>query len=182
MFREVPSVWITRLLHPKLVVLVVTKDDEKVNAMAAAWCMPVSVKPPLVVVSISPKRYTYKLIKRKKEFTINVMSLDKMREVHICGTISGVKVDKIERAGLRLLKSTKIETPGLEDAIAVIECTLFNSVEAGDHELFIGQVVAARVRSDTFVNGVYCIDKVRLLYHLGGDMYTTTSSEVYRPT
>lgn len=182
MFRNVHLGRITRLLHPKLVVLVVAKDGEKVNAMTAAWCMPVSVDPPLVVVSISPKRYTHKLIKREKEFTINVMPLDKIVEAHICGTVSGARVDKIKKTGLRLLKSAKITTPGIEDAVAILECKLFNEIKAGDHELFIGHVVAARVRSDVFVNGIYRIDKVKLLYHLGGDMYTTTSSEVYRPT
>jgi len=180
MYREVPRRWALRLLHPKLVVLVVAKVKDKVNAMAASWCMPVSANPPLMVVSISPHRYTYKLMKASGKFTINVMPLDKLKEVHLCGTLSGAEVDKIKAANLHTLESLKIETPGLEEAIAILECKLFKSVEAGDHVLFIGQILAARVREDIFPKGTYSIDRVKLLYHLGGDKYTTTADYILK--
>jgi len=181
MYRKVSERWALRLLHPKLVVLVVAKVNDKVNAMAASWCMPVSANPPLIVVSISPRRFTYKLIKTSGEFTINVMPLDKLKEVHLCGTLSGAEVDKLKVANLHTLKSLKIETPGLEEAVAILECKLFKSVKAGDHVLFIGQILAARVRENTFPKGTYSVDKVKLLYHLGGDKYTTTADYILKP-
>lgn len=181
MYQEVPKRLALRLLHPKLVVLVVTKANDKVNAMAASWCMPVSANPPLIVVSISPHRYTYKLIKVSGEFTVNVMSLDKLKEVHLCGTLSGAEVDKLRVANLHILESLKVETPGLKEAVAILECKLFKSVEAGDHVLFIGRILAARVREDVFSKGIYSVNKVKLLYHLGGDKYTTTVSYMLKP-
>lgn len=181
MYREVSERWALRLLHPKLVVLVVAKINDKVNAMAASWCMPVSASPPLIVVSISPKRYTHKLIKTSGEFTINIMSLDKLKEVHLCGTISGASIDKLKLARLHVLDSLKIKTPGLEEAIAILECKLFKSVEAGDHTLFIGRILAARVREGLFSKGTYLVKKAKLLYHLGGDKYTTIADYVLRP-
>lgn len=76
----------TRLLHPKLVVLVVSiGKDGRANVMPAAWVTPVSVNPPLVAVAISPKRYTYKLIKESGEFTLNprdVLSVYEVVEYH----------------------------------------------------------------------------------------------------
>ncbi|MEM4005734.1 MAG: flavin reductase, partial [Desulfurococcaceae archaeon] len=69
----------TRLLHPKLVALVmVLREDGRPNAMPASWVMPASVEPPLLVVAVSPRRYTYDLIQRRPEFTVNPVPL-KMR-------------------------------------------------------------------------------------------------------
>jgi len=52
-----------RFLHPKHTVLVSCIDNSgRANIITLAWSMPVSRKPPLVAVSIAPKRYSQRLI------------------------------------------------------------------------------------------------------------------------
>ena len=48
--------------YPKIAIVVTAQAKGKENAMAVAWHAPVSFKPPLYGVSISPKRFTYQLI------------------------------------------------------------------------------------------------------------------------
>jgi flavin reductase (DIM6/NTAB) family NADH-FMN oxidoreductase RutF len=61
------------LLHPKLVALLTCVDDAgKANIITLAWAMPVSVQPPLVVVSVGPRRYSHGLIDETKEFVLNI--------------------------------------------------------------------------------------------------------------
>ncbi len=60
---EVPLSKANRLINPGPVVLVTSKHEEVVNIMTAAWTTPISHDPPLVGVSISPRRFTHELIK-----------------------------------------------------------------------------------------------------------------------
>ena len=47
----------------------------------------------------------------------------------------------------------------------------------GDHTLFIGLVVSAYVNEGIFKE-LFDIEKVKLIYHLGGNKFATTSGEV----
>ncbi|MCD6469793.1 flavin reductase, partial [Candidatus Bathyarchaeota archaeon] len=52
-----------RLLHPRNTALLTCVDGEgKANIITLAWLMPVSINPPLVAVSIAPRRYSHRLI------------------------------------------------------------------------------------------------------------------------
>ena len=180
-FVEVGLTYSYRLLHPKLVAIIVACDQQgKPNPMAAAWVMPVSVNPPLIVVAISPKRYTFELIERTQEFTVNIPSTDLIKETHYVGTVSGRSVDKVSRLGLKTIPAKRIKTPILADCIAALECEVYNIVEAGDHYLILGKVLTAYVKKGVF-DRTYNLRRFRPLLHLGGDNYTTTIEEVLKP-
>jgi len=81
-FTRIPTSSAYHLLHPRPVVIVVSLDSNgKPNGMTAAWITPVSMKPPLITVSIAPRRYTYKLIKETGDFTVNVLDVNLVGEV-----------------------------------------------------------------------------------------------------
>jgi len=171
-----------RLIHPKPAILVISRSlDGRVNAMTAAWSTPLSWDPPLVCVSISPKRYTHKLIKESREFTLNVLGADLVKEADYFGTVSGRDVDKFKERKLTLLESKKVKTPHLAEALAVLECSLYKEVEAGDHTIFIGLVEEAYVKPGLMKDSRYDPRKAKILMHLGDDYYTTISDEVLRP-
>jgi flavin reductase (DIM6/NTAB) family NADH-FMN oxidoreductase RutF len=75
-----------RLLHPKIAVLLTCVDREgKANIITLAWTMPVSIEPPLVAVSISPRRHSHKMIEEAREFVINVHTKEIVKETLFCG-------------------------------------------------------------------------------------------------
>ncbi|HDD64315.1 MAG: flavin reductase [Thermofilum sp. ex4484_79] len=179
-FVSIPLSSAHRLLHPQLAVLITVRGrDGKANVMTAAWCMPVSHRPPLVCVSIAPKRFTHRLIVESGEFAINIPSLEMLKIVDLCGTCSGAQVNKFKKFNLPTVEAKVINAPIISSCIAFIECKVVNSVKAGDHTLFIGKIVAAYTRGNIF-DKIYMLDKCKLPLHLGGDMYTTCHG-VYRP-
>lgn len=170
-----------RLIFPRPAVLVISVDDEgRANGMTAAWTTPLSHSPPLVGVSISPLRYTYQLIKRSGEFTLNVLDRNYTKQVHFIGTASGRNRDKLAEASFNLRQSKKVKPPHIGEALAVLECKVEKEVEVGDHVFFISKVLEAYAKSEAF-DGVYKPEKAKILMHLGGACYVTLTDEPIRP-
>jgi len=82
--------------------------------------------------------------------------------------------------GLTPAQARKVRAPIIEECVAHLECKVYKKVQAGDHTIFIGEIVAAYANEGVFKR-TFDIGKVRLIYHLGGDKFTTTSSETYTP-
>ncbi|MHC1600893.1 MAG: flavin reductase family protein [Candidatus Nezhaarchaeales archaeon] len=166
------------LLHPRNTVIVTCcTPDGKPNAITLSWFTPLSFKPPMVAISVAPKRYSHKLISEVGEFVINVPSMELFRQMWICGVKSGRDADKIKECGFTLEPSLKVKPPSIKECIAHLECKVVNKLEVGDHTAFIGEVVAARVRKDVFDN-IFDVLKVKHIFHIGYDSFTTTANEV----
>jgi flavin reductase (DIM6/NTAB) family NADH-FMN oxidoreductase RutF len=134
-----------RLLYPMKVVLVTSGHDGKDNVMTACWCFPLSADPPLFGVSVSKKRFSYNLIEESKEFVINVPGPDLIDAVRICGENSGADKDKFALAKLTKTKSVRVSAPSISECHTSIECKVVDSIETGDHVLFVGEAVNFRV-------------------------------------
>ncbi len=124
------------------VAVVTVRAGDKVNAMTAAWAVPVSQRPALVVVNIAPQRYTHDLIMEAKEFGLSILADDQMEVSQHAGTVSGRKVDKFESGVLRKKAPAVTSTPVLAGCAATMECRLEKAIAMGDHTIFVGRVVA----------------------------------------
>jgi flavin reductase (DIM6/NTAB) family NADH-FMN oxidoreductase RutF len=130
----------TALVHG--VYVVTTRVGEKINGMTAAWVSQVSLNPLLVMVSIAPARYTFTLIKESGVFAINVLSSDQVELAKRFGYKSGRKIDKF--AGLEYL-TAESGAPVLPQAHAYLDLKLAHTFTAGDHALFVGEVLEAKI-------------------------------------
>jgi flavin reductase (DIM6/NTAB) family NADH-FMN oxidoreductase RutF len=170
-----------RLLHPRNVVMVSCIDRTgKANIVTLAWSMPTSFDPPLVAISVSPRRYSHKLIEETKEFVVNVPTIEIARETLFCGRVSGRTHDKFEEAPLTALPAKRVQAPIIKECVAHLECRLVQKIPTGDHTIFVGEILAAHVNEGVF-DGKFDISKVNPIYHLGGDDFATLSSEVVTP-
>ncbi len=124
------------------VYVVTTRAGEKVNGMTAAWVSQVSIKPLLVMVSIAPPRYSHTLIKESGIFAINVLTTEQVELGKRFGFKSGRQIDKF--AGLDYLIAAT-GAPILPQAYAYFDLKLVHTSAAGDHTLFVGEVVEARI-------------------------------------
>ena len=137
-------------LYPSRVVLVTSIDSKgKPNIITLAWTCILSMKPFMVGIAVSPKRYSHKLICASKEFVINLPTIELKEACMLCGTKSGKTADKFKEAGLTPVESEKAKAPRIAECYAWLECKLVNSVETGDHTLFVGEVVASGEREAT---------------------------------
>ena len=167
------------VLYPRPVVVVSSAYRGLESALAASWCTPVSRNPPLVAISIAPSRFTYELIIGSKEFAVNVLDYKYYREVSYLGAVSGRDVkDKIVKAGLTKVKAKKINVPVIAEATAVLECKLYDKVEAGDHVLVIGEVVEAYAKKP--LQGIPDIKEYKSLLQVAGLTYTTITDKVVK--
>lgn len=119
------------------VTVVTVKNKDKINGMTVAWIMQATSNPPHIVVSIAPERYTYSLIKESKVFGVNILADDQKKLGKLFGFSTGAKVDKFKN--IKYHKSGS-GLPILEDIYAYLECKLVSIANAGDHDLFVGEV------------------------------------------
>jgi flavin reductase (DIM6/NTAB) family NADH-FMN oxidoreductase RutF len=110
--------------------------------MGVAWITRVSFKPFLMMVSIGKTRFSHKAISEQKEFVICYPAADQEKGALYCGSHSGKSGDKIARAGLTAVPSTKVRPPTIKDCTVAFECMVVSAYDAGDHTLFVGEVVA----------------------------------------
>jgi flavin reductase (DIM6/NTAB) family NADH-FMN oxidoreductase RutF len=165
------------LLNSGPAVLATTVDAQGVpDIITLAWLTPVSAQPPLVVISISPKRHSYDNLKVHGEFVINVPTAEHLHEVYVCGTTSGRDVDKFAITKFTPLPAQKVKPPLIAECVAHLECKVVNTVVVGDHELFVGEVAAASITPEWFDHGL--IPHGSFLHHLGGTHYSCTGEIV----
>jgi flavin reductase (DIM6/NTAB) family NADH-FMN oxidoreductase RutF len=124
------------------VYVITTRLGDRINGMTASWVSQVSLSPLLLMVSIAPARYTHDLIKESGVFAVNVLTSEQVDLGKRFGFQSGRRVDKF--AGLEHVTATT-GAPILPQAYAYFDLKLVDTFPAGDHTLFVGEVVAGKI-------------------------------------
>ena len=161
-----------RLLAPGPLALVTTMYRDQPNVMTAGWLLPLSFDPVLIGVAIHPGRLTHEFATKSEVFALNIPNVDLISAVHACGMTSGREGDKWDATGLTPAEAVEIEAPLVAECVAHIECGLMDRRMWGDHDLFVGRVLAVQADDEAF-QGSWQIeeDAGRLLHHLGADRY-----------
>lgn len=116
--------------------------EDEINAMIASWVSQVSYDPPLVMTAIHPDRYSHRLLEQSRCFALHVPAKNHMDYLsRFKGPDPKAKLD-----GIQWVKG-KTGCPILKQCVAYVECRVRNSYNPGNHTLFIGEVVDARICS-----------------------------------
>jgi flavin reductase (DIM6/NTAB) family NADH-FMN oxidoreductase RutF len=135
--------------YPEQVVIAIAKDENgKANPVTLGWTMIASGKPPMMAIGVAAKHYSVETIRHSKCFTIVFPSSDQADAALFFGSRSGRAVDKLAEFDCKTAPAAKIDSVLLADAVANFECTLESETVAGDHIIFVGQVVAAHVNAE----------------------------------
>jgi len=170
-----------KLLHPMHTVLVSCAGKRRrPNIITLAWAMPTSINPPLVAVSILPKRRSFSLIEETKEFVVNIPTMDILKETLFCGRRSGKNYDKFKETNLTPLPARKVKPPIIKECVAHLECKLHSQFTTGDHTIFVGEIVKAYANQEAFTDK-YNLKNARMIFHLGGNEFATLGSKVFKP-
>ncbi len=105
--------------------------------------MSLSLEPALIAVSPSRSSSSWRRIREKGSFTVNILSGD---QEHVSRTFGRPGQDKF--AGLEWSYGTT-GAPRLDRSAAWIDCTISAEHDGGDHTLVIGQVRAMEAPHDT---------------------------------
>lgn len=164
--------------YPYTVAIVGAQAEKQINYMACAWHTALSFSPPLFGALISKKRLTHQVISEAMEFTVNFLSEERVKLSALMGRKSGYDVDKVKEFQVRLSPSKIIKSPVIKEAYVSFECKVADIRAYGDHDLFVGEVLAIHEEEKSFnPGGVLNTGKVHPLLYLGSDFYITIDSD-----
>ena len=137
------------LIYPLPAVLVSCgATPEEYNLLTVAWTGTVCPTPPMCYISVRPERHSYEIIRRTREFVINLTTRDLARAADWCGVRSGRDYDKFREMGLTPGKALQVAAPIVEEAPVSIECRVRQVLELGTHDMFLAEVVSVQVDAD----------------------------------
>lgn len=131
-----------RMIPYGLYVLTAEREDGQVAAAGVTWVTQASFEPPLVVVGVKADSFIHSVIKESGAFALNVLGKGQ-------GSVARTFFKPVEREGQTIggepFHAGVTGSPVLDNVPAYIECNLVDTLERGDHSVFVGQVVDAGV-------------------------------------
>lgn len=112
-----------------------SRDGEPIGVTISSFNS-VSMDPPLVLWSLASKAGSLPEYKAHRGFAINILSAD---QVDLCKLFASPERDRF--SGLEWVEGAN-GVPCIAGCSAVLECETYATHEGGDHEIFIGKVVA----------------------------------------
>jgi flavin reductase (DIM6/NTAB) family NADH-FMN oxidoreductase RutF len=133
------------IASPHPYVLATSVDAKgKPNIIGLAWWTICSWDPPMMLVSVGKKKYSRECIDAGKEFVVCLLGEEHAAAAWVCGTKGGRKIEKFKAAGFTPVPSKAVKPPTIGESLLAFECRVKQTVEAGDHILYVGDVVAIR--------------------------------------
>ncbi|MGC1685732.1 MAG: flavin reductase family protein [Candidatus Acidiferrales bacterium] len=120
-------------------VITVRREDETVHGMTANSFTSVSLDPLEILVCVDRRALTYRYIRERKNFAVNILSED---QAALARFFARPEQDPATAQSLGIeFQATERGTPVLPGSLVQLDCKLADAVEAGDHTIFIGEVV-----------------------------------------
>ncbi|MCX6251056.1 MAG: flavin reductase family protein [Bacteroidetes bacterium] len=104
------------------------------NAMTIGWgTIGIIWGRPIFIVYVRPTRYTYQLMEKSEDFSVNFLLGKYSAEIGICGARSGRDTDKISRCNFTMVKGLLIPTPYIAESDFHYECRIIerNTLDPG---------------------------------------------------
>ena len=130
------------------VLATVLGPDDRPNAIGLGWWTFCSWQPLHVAISVGSEKYSAECLERCPEFVLHFPAADQAAGAWLCGRRSGRGYDKLADAGFHLVPSLEVRPPTIEGVTVALECRVQQTLQVGDHTLFVGPVVASRGTPD----------------------------------
>jgi flavin reductase (DIM6/NTAB) family NADH-FMN oxidoreductase RutF len=160
------------LTAPLPSVMVTVGDMESSNIITIGWTGILSTIPPRTYISVRPERHSYKMLKDKGEFVINLTTAKQARVVDYVGIYTGAKVDKFKECGLTKIESKEVSAPTIAECPFALECRVVEVIPMGTHDVFIADIVSVSA-DDSIIDEVGKIrfDKAGLMAYAHGEYF-----------
>lgn len=131
-----------RMIPYGLYVLTAQGKDGSIAAATVNWVTQASFQPPLVVVGVKADSGAHAIIKESRAFALNVLGKGQQAAAFAFFKPVNHQGDRINGEQFR---TGSTGAPLLASTPAFVECRLVDTVERGDHSIFVGEVVEAGV-------------------------------------
>lgn len=122
-------------LVPSGLFVVTASHDDQEDAVLASWVNQCSFAPPALTMVLSKTRAARLLVEASESFVVNVLEkegevMKKFFAPNKADVFDGLKTKKVG-------KRPRI----LSDAVSWLECKVINTIPAGDHVVYIGEII-----------------------------------------
>jgi flavin reductase (DIM6/NTAB) family NADH-FMN oxidoreductase RutF len=155
------------IIYPQPVILVGTTVNNKPNFMVVAACGMANNDPPMISISLRHTKYTLVGLRQYMTFSVNIPSIELIKETDYCGTVSGSKVDKAEICKFKISYGKLNHAPLIEHCPVNLECTVMHILNLGSNVLVLGKVEATHIAEHCLTDGKPDVDKVKAFAYIG---------------
>jgi len=135
--------------YPEQVVIAIAKDKNgKANPITLGWTMIASGTPPMMAIAVAKTHYSIETIRHSKCFCLAFPSSEMADAALFFGSKSGRDIDKFAKFDCKTEPAKAVDSVLLSDAVANFECMLESETVAGDHIIFVGQIVASHTNTE----------------------------------
>ncbi|MDH3253749.1 MAG: flavin reductase family protein [Acidobacteriota bacterium] len=136
---------------PAGVTIVTVKAGDSVHGLTVSAFASISPDPPLVAVMVDHRHRAFELLETEgATFAASILSQD---QVELSNRFAWVKDE--DRFALGEWCEAVTGAPVLAEALAWLDCTIFDRLVAGSHTIYIGLVEATAVRGSESAPLVY---------------------------
>jgi flavin reductase (DIM6/NTAB) family NADH-FMN oxidoreductase RutF len=161
-----------RWMYPRPTLLVGSNIDGKPNFMAVGGGGVANAGPPMIGVPIRHQQYTLKGMHQNLTFSVNIPSLDLVKETDYCGIVSGSKVDKVKACGFKVFYGSLGTAPLIEQCPIHLECRVVHVLNLGTHAFVLGEVKGAYITDSCLTDGKPDVKKIKpMIFDLEASEY-----------
>jgi flavin reductase (DIM6/NTAB) family NADH-FMN oxidoreductase RutF len=123
---------------------ITSRSEDDMNAMVANWLTQVSFEPRQLALGLQKTCYSHELIEKGGVFAVNIFRKEDEDSIKPFTKGRAKNPDKMKDASFTPAPETGC--PILDGAAAYLECRVVKIVDTGgDHDIVVGEVVAAGV-------------------------------------
>jgi flavin reductase (DIM6/NTAB) family NADH-FMN oxidoreductase RutF len=140
-----------RPVYPSPAALITCVDEAgRANIITLGEVFNISIRSPVIIgIAIRPATHSHGLISKTREYVVNLPSAAIVEQVDQCGMVSGRDgVDKFDRFELSPIPASVVKPLLIDECPMNIKCKVIGIQTIGDHDLFLGEVVAVHVDDD----------------------------------
>jgi 3-hydroxy-9,10-secoandrosta-1,3,5(10)-triene-9,17-dione monooxygenase reductase component len=126
-------------VFPQGVTVVTTAAEGGLRGLTVSSFTSVSLEPPLVLFSIAKNSALHDTLKTSKSFAVNFLADD---QKSVSDRFAGRTKAKDRFEGISYTAG-ETGSPIIKGVRAAIECSLWKTIDGGDHTIIIGEVVSA---------------------------------------
>jgi flavin reductase (DIM6/NTAB) family NADH-FMN oxidoreductase RutF len=130
---------------PSGLFVLTARREEAETGMLTSWVQQCSFHPPLVSVVIRRDRPITQWLEPGFEFTLNI--LDHTQTDMVAHFGRGFDLDEAAFDELDIERLSR-GGPILQEGLAYLVCRIIDRLAAGDHDLFVAQVIGGKILSD----------------------------------
>ena len=127
---------------PSGIFIITAAHAGRETGMLGSWVQQCSFQPPLVSFAVQPGREIVKLLEPGAAVTVNILEASQTDMVAHFGKGFALDIDAFEGLDVRREPG---QAPILAEALAYLACRIVAGHPAGDHTLFLAEVLAGGV-------------------------------------